>query len=294
MRISISDSHMTYGYKPIDVPFLALPSITSRFNYSCGLFSGGKDEWGKHHEGYRTRACLVGMSEILMYDFDDGYPMDGCLEFLENTGITAYIATSRSHQKWKKEKYPPCDRYRLMIPFDSALDLPFGEYQQFYKFIAELLGINTLIDGATIDPTRFFFPNPEQEHHFVLTGQMLSFDFLCANFHAWRDEQAEAQEAEQEKKKNEQRRNRAKPENKKGLKSNELSRYTTIETRKGNFQFQDFEYLTGDQTAPCRCPNPSHPDKDPSAFIGRSKSSGRLMVRCSSGHCQFLAFMGDE
>jgi hypothetical protein len=231
------------------------------------------------------------MSEIIMFDFDDGYPLEKCAAYLHEVGISAYLTTSKSHQKEKGDK-PACDRYRVMIPFDKPIDFKFGQYQQFYKYICNLLGFETLYDAQTPDPTRMFFPNPNQETIFVSTGQMLSFDFLAENFLCWQEQEAEKVRMETEERKKEADKYRRKSNGKAvKLKENELPRSTIIETKRGSYLFSDFEYLQGDQTEPCRCPNPAHPDKNPSAFVGRSKNSGGLMVRCIG--CGFLAYMGD-
>lgn len=286
MIISVNPSNdMTYGYKAVNVPFFELPMITGQRNYSVGVFTGGWDKYGKFHEGFRTRECLVGTSDMLMYDFDDGYPLAECVEYFESVRISAYFATSKSHQVEKKGK-PACDRYRLLIPFDKPINLPFGQYQKFYMFIAALLGLDELNDHTTQDPTRFFFPNPNQHTSLVNTGQVLNFDVLLANFNAYNEITAEKEQKTQKK--------NYKPTTtgQGGLKKNEISRTTMIETRRGNFQFQDFEYLQGNQTVPCRCVSPSHPDRDPSAFVGRSHASGALFVKCSG--CGYIAWMGAE
>jgi len=279
MKLSISTGDMTYGYRTVDVPFLRLPEITSRYNYSVGLYSNG----------HRHRDNLVGMSELLMYDFDDGYPIDECIAFFESVSITAFFATSRNHQKVKSETKPACDRYRLFIPFNQSIALPFGEYQSFYMYIATLLGLDELNDHSTQDPVRFFFPNPEQQTHLVNTGQVLDFPLLRDNWEAYTSQQKEKEQTELKKqKKNWKPRNSSAG----GLKENELPRSFLIETKKGAFSFEYFDYLRGNDTAPCRCPNPAHPDRNPSAFVGRSKSSGGLFVKCSS--CGYVRFMGAE
>lgn len=272
MKISISTSHHTYGYKGIEIPFLSLPSITGKYNYSMGLF----------RNGHRDRSNLVGTAAVLMYDFDDGYPLEECIAFFESVKISAYITTSKSHQKTKGDKVP-CDRYRLMLPFNEPCNLPFGEYQSFYMYIARLLGFDEMCDHATQDPTRFFYPNPEQKTFFVLVEQVLDFPFLRENWRAYTN---------LEKKKTIRKPVPIKNKKRDGLRENELPRSHPIETKKGIFSFDYFEYLNAEQTEPCRCVSPSHPDRNPSAFVARSKDSGTLFVKCVS--CGFIAFMGAE
>lgn len=284
MKMSISSGHITFGYRNIDVPFLRLPEITGRYNYSCGLYSNG----------HRERTNIIGMSEILMFDFDDGYPFDKCADYLKDVGITAYLTTSRNHQKIKgtgEKAKPACDRYRVMLPFDAPINLPFGVYQDFYRYVRTLLGFEEITDQQTPDNTRFFFPNPDQKTRFVQTGQVLSFAFLEENFRAWQALEDAKQKAEHERKQK-QWDEKGQKKTKEGLLENEVSRYTIIQTKRGTYSLCDFEYLQGDDTVPCRCINPAHDDKNPSAFVGRSRKSGALMVRCSG--CGFLAFMGAE
>ena len=76
----------------------------------------------------------------------------------------------------------------------------------------------------------------------------------------------------------------------KSYKENEVSPDTEIECAYGViYPLSHFEYLSENETVPCRCINPAHEDRNPSAFVGRSKSSGRLMVKCSG--CGALYFM---
>ncbi|WP_155827565.1 hypothetical protein [Limisalsivibrio acetivorans] len=223
-----------------------------------------------------------------MFDFDDGYPLEETRKRMLSLGITSLVVTSKSHQKEKKDK-PSCDRYRLLIPLTSPVNLEFGEYQLFYDYLADLLGILQNID-KTKDPTRFFFPNPNQQVHYLLTGKVLDFPVLYKNFGAVQ-EMKQAEECKQQRKI--KKRYKKETGRTAGLKRNELPRTTLIEVKKGrgleSVPFEDLEYITSERVS-VRCPSPTHPDKDPSAFVARHKN-GSLMVKCMS--CDYLAYIGD-
>lgn len=274
MLISVSDD-ITYRFKPLDVPFLRLPDITAANNYCVAEF----------RKGHRIRDNIIRMSQLVMYDFDDGYPLSDVLERMQSLSITALAVTSKSHRKEKGDK-AACDRYRLLIPLSEAVELPFGEYQLFYDYLSALIGIKPYVD-KTKDPTRMFFGNPSQETHFVLTGRVLDFKILKANFRAV----AEVHKQEENKKRIKIKAAVAERRESGELFENELPRNTPIETRRGVFMFEDFEYLDSKTTVPCRCVSPVHEDRNPSAFVGRS-NSGNLMVRCVS--CGYLAFIGGK
>ncbi|WP_265822552.1 hypothetical protein [Geovibrio ferrireducens] len=279
-------NHITEGYKPVTVPFRRLHLLTQRYNYSAAICENG----------YRLGSKLQGFTNVLMYDFDDGTPMDETKERFEDFEISCFITTSRNHQKQKGEgesAKPPCDRYRLIIPLSAGLSVTAAEYHDFYIYFSELTGLSDQIDTKTKDTVRMYFPNPNQIYEYVETGLVLETERLVANFRAWHLERAKAKAAEiaqNAKSKSKPKRQYSGGESM--LLENELAADTLIQTKKGYFAFSDFDYLQPNETAACHCPNPAHPDRNPSAFIGRSNESGQLFVKCSG--CGYFKFMCKE
>lgn len=54
-----------------------------------------------------------------------------------------------------------------------------------------------------------------------------------------------------------------------------------IDTKDGIKDWKSFEYLSVDQSVPCKCPFGTHEDSNPSAFVSRH-TNGSLFVSCSS------------
>lgn len=87
----------------------------------------------------------------LALDFDSPeYPLAQALN--EWCDTTHLIGTTKSHQRTKGDK-PPCDRFRLLVPFDREIT-SIDEYVYNYDLMVERYGA----DSQAKDPARLFFP----------------------------------------------------------------------------------------------------------------------------------------
>lgn len=273
--LSVSKEHITYGYVTQIVPFRKLAEVTGRYNYSASVFKGG----------HRLGSNVESLGNVMIYDFDDGViSLDEMESFLWENGVSAMLATSKSHQK-EKNGLRACDRFRLFLPMHRRLKIAKDDYSLFYCFVAELFDIADAIDSACKDASRFYYPNPNQEVRLIETGSILDAEVLEKNFRVYA---AALRKAATPK-------STVSYQKKHGtsMKTNEVSGDTIVELRNGEQrQLREFDYLAGNETVPCRCISPAHEDRNPSAFIGRSNRGGGLQVKCVS--CGYMAFMASE
>ncbi len=276
INLSISND-ITKGYANVIAPLRKLADYTKQYNYSSSAYENN----------YRKGDNVYSLGNCLIYDFDDGeVTVDEIVEYLTDNKVSSVVATSKSHQIAKNDK-PACDRFRLFVPLNKTLTITKDEYSLFYMFVARVLNIDDLLDGACKDVARFYYPNNRQEVHMIETGYILDTNILQQNF-----------ALHNEKIKEDLKKPNPKPAianncSSTGLKSNEVPRDTVIELKYGEVTtLAELDYLQGDQTVPCRCINPSHEDRNPSAFVGRSRTGGALQVTCRS--CGYTAYMGKE
>lgn len=275
IELSVSDN-LTYGFKRCVVPFLSIGDYIKKYCYSSCTY----------HNGHRHKDNVKSLGNVLIYDFDDGsIPLLSMKKFMENNQLTSAIFTTKSHQKEKNGKVA-VDRYRLFIPFSSVFTLPLEKYSNFYMYIAELLNIKDAIDTACKNPSRSFYPNPNQAEIYIEEYRVFDTDYMQSQFLKY-----DAKHNVQVKKEiKDNTYSKEQTYSTKSYKENEVSPDTEIECAHGVvYPLSHFEYLSENETVPCRCINPAHVDRNPSAFVGRSNSSGRLMVKCSS--CGAIYFM---
>lgn len=275
IELSVSDN-LTYGFKRCVVPFLSIGDYIKKYCYSSCTY----------HNGHRHKDNVKSLGNVLIYDFDDGsIPLLSMKKFMENNQLTSAIFTTKSHQKEKNGKVA-VDRYRLFIPFSSVFTLPLEKYSNFYMYIAELLNIKDAIDTACKNPSRSFYPNPNQAEIYIEEYRVFDTDYMQSQFLKY-----DAKHNVQVKKEiKDNTYSKEQTYSTKSYKENEVSPDTVIECAHGVvYPLSHFEYLSENETVPCRCINPAHVDRNPSAFVGRSNSSGRLMVKCSS--CNAIYFI---
>lgn len=275
IELSVSDN-LTYGFKRCVVPFLSIGDYIKKYCYSSCTY----------HNGHRHKDNIKSLGNVLIYDFDDGsIPLLSMKKFMENNQLTSAIFTTKSHQKEKNGKVA-VDRYRLFIPFSSVFTLPLEKYSNFYMYIAELLNIKDAIDTACKNPSRSFYPNPNQAEIYIEEYRVFDTDYMQSQFLKY-----DAKHNVQVKKEiKDNTYSKEQTYSTKSYKENEVSPDTEIECAHGVvYPLSYFEYLSENETVPCRCINPAHVDRNPSAFVGRSNSSGRLMVKCSS--CNAIYFI---
>lgn len=276
IELSVSDN-LTYGFKKYNIPFLSIGDYIKKYCYSASTY----------HNGHRHKDNIESLGNVLIYDFDDGkIPLLSMKKFMENNKVTSAIFTTKSHQIEKNGK-PAVDRYRLFVPFSKPFTISVDAYSDFLMYIAEILNIQCAIDTACKNPSRSFYPNPNQAAIYIEQGRIFDTDFFEAQFLKYNKKHNV-----QVKKDNQEisAKKAGTYISSKTYKENEVSPDTEIECAHGVvYPLSHFEYLSENETLPCRCINPAHEDRNPSAFVGRSNSSGRLMVKCSS--CGATYFM---
>lgn len=262
-------SHITENYKTHYIPWLSLYKWTKRYNYSSTIFTNG----------YRHKSKVKSLGNIVIYDFDDGkVSINEVAGFLFNNKITGAIFTTKSHQKEKGNK-PACDRFRLLIPLSRQLKVSIDDYSLFYDFLAKILKIEDKIDKACKDPARMYYPNPNQEETYINTGYIFDAGVLEVSFKRYKAAKDNERKEQQANNIKQYRYNRQKSGK---LAKNEVPADTEVELKGGELRLlKDFEYLQGDERVTCRCINPSHEDRHPSAFIGRANNKDNsLMITC--------------
>jgi len=100
--------------------------------------------------GVRKALKFQGAS-LCVFDFDEGVSLEEAKENIFADCQYA-IATTKSHQKGKDGK-PPCDRFRVCIPFEREIT-SLDDYKFTMKRLADRYGA----DPACVDGARFFWP----------------------------------------------------------------------------------------------------------------------------------------
>lgn len=276
VELSISDN-LTYSFEKHIVPFSQIGDYIKKYCYSASTYNNG----------HRHKDNITGLGNVLIYDFDDGViPLLSMKRFMENNKVTSAIFTTKSHQIEKNGK-PAVDRYRLFVPFSTPFTLTVEAYSDFFMYMAEILNIQHAIDKACKNPSRSFYPNANQIEIYIEQGRIFDTDYMQSQFLKY--DAKHNRQVKKEIKDNTYSKEQTYSSTK-SYKENEVSPDTEIECAYGViYPLSHFEYLSENETVPCRCINPVHEDRNPSAFVGRSKSSGRLMVKCSG--CGALYFM---
>lgn len=111
-------------------------------------------------EGLRRRDHFAACKYAAL-DFDDGrWTLDDAQRHCRENKFSFIIGTSKSHQKEKKtltgKVSPPCDRFRLVIPFDRLVTDRF-EYEASMRHLTDVYPC----DPACVDAARFFYPCKE-------------------------------------------------------------------------------------------------------------------------------------
>lgn len=272
--LSISDD-LTDNFRTKFIPFIKLAEYTKNNHYSSSIYKSS----------HRNKDNIDSLGNLLIYDFDDGVvSISDMISFLKRNDIGSLICTTKSHQKVKGKK-PAVDRFRLFLPLSDKISLSLDEYSDFYMYMAELLNINKIIDISCKNPSRSYFPNENQISYMIDTGKIFHTSTMEKFFKRYFLTKKE----EEKKLKNHLLKVKIRNKSNKLL-ENEVSEDTFIELKSGeSYPLYYFNYLNIGETIPCRCLNPTHEDRNPSAFIGRSNNSGALMIKCSG--CNSLYFV---
>lgn len=149
MRISLmnqtKDNFITAEFERDD----DLLTIITNKTYSLGIFENN----------HRTNENFRG-SHYVGLDFDEGMTLEEAkFRFSKYHHI---IATSKSHQKEKKNKRtgavkPPCDRFRVILKTEKYIDNP----DDFKATVSKLMEVFPDADPQCKDAARFFYASPE-------------------------------------------------------------------------------------------------------------------------------------
>lgn len=262
MKVSIiSRSNQGIVEKEVDTLFEELYNVTAMQNYSPFIFSGG------HRRNENSTP-----TPLMVYDFDD----DTLLTLKQAKELCSHfkslVVTTRNHLVEKKGK--KSERFRVLIPLDEAP--PKESYKSVYLTLAEMLGFKDAIDTQCTDLARYYFRNAKQEVFYSSLEKIITLKEVEAFITEQPNEKPHSMHTM-------------------GLKINDDildNELASTYVFKNGRTFESYEYLETGKTEPIRCFNHHHEDKHPSAFIGRSKESNRLMVFCKN--CNEVKFIRDE
>ncbi len=149
------------GFKPLRIKWEELyRMVKSEGHYSHLQFK----------DGYRKQENFMQGCELIILDIDDQWSLDQAKTFLDINGLKALIATTRNHQK-QKDKLPPCDRFRIILPTIKPFKGNGIEYSVMMKNICGFFqGIPDI--KAAKDCARFFYGNPNAEYWYIEGGEL--------------------------------------------------------------------------------------------------------------------------
>ncbi len=205
-------------------------------------------------------------AQLCILDFDGSITLDDAKETFKD--YQAFIVTTKSHQKAFKNdiKIEKKDRYRVIIPFDQPI-YDINEYTTVMKNIVNKFNS----DSACTDGARFFYPNPYQKL-WVSKGRKLFEIKKYLNVSPKKGNTLELMN------------------NEKADKSNNGDNIINLPIlAKDGRKMKSKEWvkvLSIKETITVHCPNPSHADIHPSAFITK-KNSDVLFI-----HCHVCGFLG--
>ena len=143
-----------------------LKEIFTSYNYSF-------NDWGKNT---CSKEAYKGMYGIIL-DVDEGITIEEAREVFED--YKYIIHTSTSHQIEKGDK-PPCDRFRLIFPFDPALGIMYTDPKIADAVYTQVKDTFDFADPAVFNSSFKFFPflgDPEKFGFWVNTeGEWFMID----------------------------------------------------------------------------------------------------------------------
>lgn len=141
------DAHFTAGFIGVGgMDMQRVACCISRFAWSPSIFKGG----------YRAKRNFT-TANLMALDFDNGEM--SLKEAINNVfcDMSCVIGTTKSHQV-QKDDSPPCDRFRVVLRLEKALD-DYEDYEHtIYNFARPYLGA---IDTACLEAARYFKPCKE-------------------------------------------------------------------------------------------------------------------------------------
>lgn len=127
---------------PTTVKFSEMPNIVCSPNvlYSPTQYANNE----------RRAANFLGFTDILIFDFDEGWTKEKD-DFFNN--FIGYKVPTKSHMKEKNGII--CERYRIILLLDKSINLNYKEYKRLYKHIIKDLKLES--DTSCVDACRFYY-----------------------------------------------------------------------------------------------------------------------------------------
>ena len=123
-------------------------------------------------DNYRKKENYIqNMSNVIIFDIDDGMTIN---EFISRyKGQFAFaIGTTKSHMKDKNGVV--CDRFRVLLPTETAIDL---DHEGYSNMMREIMLEFPFIDKQCKDAARFYFGNPDAEVTIVY-GDLFDWEII--------------------------------------------------------------------------------------------------------------------
>lgn len=144
IRISLGKDFSKF--MPITVKFSEMPNIVCSPNvlYSPTQYANNE----------RKAANFLGFTDILIFDFDEGWTKEKD-DFFNN--FIGYKVPTKSHMKEKNGLI--CERYRIILLLDKSINLNYREYKRLYKHIIKDLKLES--DTSCVDACRFYYSSEQ-------------------------------------------------------------------------------------------------------------------------------------
>lgn len=144
IRISLGKDFSKF--MPVTVKFSEIPNIVCSPNvlYSPTQYANNE----------RKAANFLGFTDILIFDFDEGWTKEKD-DFFNN--FIGYKVPTKSHMKEKNGLV--CERYRIILLLDKSINLNYREYKRLYKHIIKDLKLES--DTSCVDACRFYYSSEQ-------------------------------------------------------------------------------------------------------------------------------------
>ena len=129
-------------FLPYTIKFSDIPNIVCSPNK---LYSPTQ-----YKNNQRKATNFLGFSDLLVFDFDDGWSQE--LEDFFNQYV-GYKIPTRHHMLEKNDII--CERYRIILLVDKPITLNYKEYKRLYKHIIKDLKLDS--DTSCVDACRFYY-----------------------------------------------------------------------------------------------------------------------------------------
>lgn len=172
----------THNFERDQITWDKLFEITKRFSYSTMYFKGG----------HRLKDNVEGYGNIFIFDIDNdsgkGKHSYKAREVIEKVkGIKSLIVSTRSHTEAEH-------RLRLILLADKSANDNMSEelYIEVMHTIIEFCGLDAaLLDKSCFSTDRQYAPNPNNQKHYYVEGELLPMQFIIQTAQKRLDDKAE-------------------------------------------------------------------------------------------------------